>query len=110
MSNQEIMPGRPVLGGNKRLTDPVTRHAIHGRDYKSVSLADAPLKGTPSRRRPNSEGSNLPFFIPVDPPLERGKFAQAVIDVFAVVFGLLFFVSVGLSIPVALFLLFFASF
>jgi hypothetical protein len=105
--NSEIMPARSILRGHEQSTEPVLRHAIHGRNYKSVSLADAPLKGT---RASNSEGSNLQFFIPVDPPLERGKFAQAVIDVFAVVFGLLFFVSVGLSIPLSFFLLFFAQF
>jgi hypothetical protein len=32
----ETMPGRTVLGGNEQLSDPVTRHAIHGRDSNSL--------------------------------------------------------------------------
>jgi hypothetical protein len=53
---------------------------------------------------------SIPLFIPTDPPLPRGKFAQAVIDVVALVFGLLFLVSLAASIPVAMFLLFFCQF
>jgi hypothetical protein len=42
--------------------------------------------------------------------LKRGYVTQAVIDSAAVLFGFLFLISIALSIPLALFLLLFASF
>jgi len=51
----------------------------------------------------------LPFFRPV-PGLERGNVAQALLDVAAVFFCLLFIFTTAVSIPVAVFLLFFIQF
>jgi hypothetical protein len=67
----ETMPGRTVLGGNEQLSDPVTRQ--HTRNSNSHGRA-IPL-------------NFLRLLFPIDPPLPRSKFAQAVIDVFALVFG-----------------------
>lgn len=79
---------RSATGGNDRLT---------GSHYSAIRSADLPI---PS-------GSIL---IPSEPPLERSQIAQALIDGIAVVFGFLFLASVAASIPLAVVLLFFASF
>ncbi len=47
---------------------------------------------------------------PTDLPLERSKLFQALIDVIAVVFGIIFVCSLAASLPLAVFIMLFANF
>lgn len=74
-------------------------------DLNVIQFADR----HPSRNdRLNSEASNPPLFIR-EAALERGQLSQALIDVFALVFGALFICATALSLPVAIFILLFVK-
>lgn len=102
--NFGIMNGPVSLGGTS--TDrPTTRDAILPRDSIQSASQHPPCIGLV-----NSEGSNLPLFIPASDPFERGKLVQALIDVITVVFGLLFLCALAASVPLAVVIMFLVQF
>jgi len=72
------------------------------RDSKNSVTGDYSSPPVNSRRQ---EEAAAPFI-----HLKRGRIAQAVLDVIAVFVTFLFVASVGLSLPLAIFLMFFAAF
>jgi hypothetical protein len=73
----------------------------------------ATVGGNQSRGSLRSSKYALPsnsVLIPREPPLERSEFAQTSLDILAVIFGALFICSLAVSLPLALYMLFFCEF
>jgi len=104
--NFGIMSGRPVPWGHSGNQPP----AGDAKQYnRADSIQSAARKSTPLPRAVNSEGSNLPFFIPREPLLERGKVSQALFDIGAVIAACVVVSLTGISIGISLFILFFVA-
>ena len=81
--------------------------------YRSRLASHAPIRSTGDYSSPPVTKERLaaaPLFIPVETALKRGQVAQAVLDVIAVFVTFLFVCSVGMSLPLAIFLMFFAAY
>jgi len=78
---------------------------IHTKTTRLTSGAQPPAG-------PHSSRYALPSssILPSSPTFERSQFSQALIDIVAVVFGIIFVCSVAVSLPLAVFMMFFASF
>jgi hypothetical protein len=100
-----MISGRQRLSRASSTSPSATRDAKIPRDSNSVTSQHPPCIGLV-----NSEGSNLPLFIPASPPFERSKVGQALIDCITVTFGIFFLCMTAASVPVALFLLIFCKF
>jgi hypothetical protein len=90
--------------GEQRRPRSYSAHDTQRAESNVISLADHfPSRGD----RLNSERlTAAPFFIP-EPPLERGKFTQALLDVLNVSVGIVFVCALASSVPIAIYLLFF---
>jgi hypothetical protein len=98
-----------LAGGSVRMT----AHRNFGMTRPAATTGACPLPA--SRGVTQYYADNSISFAPAErlsgrALLERGYVAQALIDSTAVLFGFLFFVSLALSVPLALFLLIFARF
>jgi hypothetical protein len=93
-----------ISGGNGQ--SPGSHSRGTQRDSNVIQLAS---RDSSLRAWPNSEGSNLPFFIPHEPPLERGKVSQALFDIGAVVAACVVVSLTGIGLGISLFILFFVA-
>ncbi len=97
---------RPASPGAQRLQ--IGSHVGTGADadFNSVASRVYSLRGS----WPNSQASPPELFIPADAPLPLSDFSQTVRDIGALGFGLLFLCTLACSLPLAIFLLFFANY